>query len=166
MTAVIPTLTTKRLNLRPMRLEDWPDFAGCLCSDRAIWMGGPYDTHGAWGMFCADQAQWAFFGCGALMIEQAQTGTCIGQIGINFGPLFPEYELGWLLYDGHERQGYAHEAAHAMRDWARDQRGLPALVSYIAPENARPIALAKRLGALLDPDAPCNDPADLVFRHY
>ena len=143
MTAVIPTLTTKRLNLRPMRLEDWPDFAGCLCSDRAIWMGGPYDTHGAWGMFCADQAQWDFFGCGALMIELTQTGTCVGQIGINFGPLFPEYELGWLLYAGHEGQrppmpcatgpatsaGFRHWSAisrHRMRarlrwrnDWAR-----------------------------------------------
>ena len=31
--------------------------------------------------------------------------------------------------------------------------------------NARSIALAHRLGAVLDPDAARTDPADLVFRH-
>ena len=37
----IPTLETDRLILRPHRLEDWPDYAALMCSDRAAFMGGP-----------------------------------------------------------------------------------------------------------------------------
>ena len=68
-------------------------------------------------MFCHDIAGWALFGHGALTIELRPTGECVGQVGINHGRLFPEKELGWLLYDRHEGQGYATEAAKALRDW-------------------------------------------------
>lgn len=162
----IPTLTTERLLLRPMRLEDWAPFSALMQSDRARYMGGPYSESGAWGMFCADHAQWDLFGAGSLMLEDRQTGACLGQVGINSGPLFPEQEMGWLLFNGAEGQGYAFEGAEALRDWAKNVRLLPTLVSYVDPENERSRRLAKRLGARLDPDAPRQDPADFVYRHF
>jgi RimJ/RimL family protein N-acetyltransferase len=74
-----------------------------------------------------------------------------------------------MLYDGHEGQGYATEAARALRDWAFDEAGLPTLVSYMDRENHASAAVARRLGAVPDPEAarqpgPEND-GDLVFRH-
>lgn len=129
-------------------------------------MGGPFDVKGAWGMFANDVAQWALFGHGCLMIELAGSGETIGQVGINHGPLFPEKELGWFLYAGHEGHGYAFEAAMAMRDWAFATLGLGSLVSYCDPGNARSIALALKLGAVPDPDAERQDAEDLVFRHW
>ncbi|WP_252724131.1 GNAT family N-acetyltransferase [Thalassospira sp. A40-3] len=60
---------------------------------------------------------------------------------------------------------YDTEAATALRDWAFNARGLPTLVSYIAPENDRSITLAERIGAVLDQTAQRPDPNDLVFRH-
>lgn len=128
-------------------------------------MGGPYDLDGAWGMFCHDVAGWALFGHGALMIEVTATGDCVGQVGLSHGPWFPEKELGWFLYAGHEGQGYAGEAAAALRDWAFATLKLPTLVSYCDPDNAASIAVAQRLGAVLDPDAEVQDTGDLVFRH-
>src|SRR5262245_51652788 len=101
-----------------------------MASPRSIGMGGPYDLRGAWGMFCHDIACWELFGHGALMIELKSDRVCVGQVGINHGPLFPEKELGWLLYDGFEGEGYATEAARAMRDWAFDVLQLATLVSY------------------------------------
>lgn len=161
----IPTLATERLILRPPVCDDFPAYAALLASDRATHMGGPYETFAAWGLFCHDIALWQLFGHGALMIELANTGQCIGQVGINHGPLFPEKELGWLLYAGHERHGYAAEAARAMRDWAFAVRHLPTLVSYVDPLNVRSIAVAERLGARRDDAAVRQDPQDLVFRH-
>jgi RimJ/RimL family protein N-acetyltransferase len=79
--------------------------------------------------------------------------------------MFPEKELGWLLYEGFEGKGYATEAARAMRDWAFGPGGLASLVSYFDPENARSMAVAQRLGAVLDPDAPVQDAGDVVYRH-
>ena len=52
-----------------------------------------------------------------------------------------------------------------VRDWAAEALGLDRLVSYIDPHNARSIAVAERLGAVLDPDAAKQDPEDLVYRH-
>jgi RimJ/RimL family protein N-acetyltransferase len=117
-------------------------------------------------MFCQDIAQWTLFGHGALMFESRGTGVCLGQVGINHGPLYPETELGWYVYEEAEGKGYAFEAARALRDWARDIRRLPALVSYMDTDNRRSARLAERLGATLDPDAPRPDPDDLVYRHF
>ncbi|QYK40968.1 MAG: GNAT family N-acetyltransferase [Paracoccaceae bacterium] len=157
-----PTLTTARLVLRPMRPGDFPAYAAFMATARAGFMGGPFDTRAAWGIFCHDAAGWALFGHGALMIEAG--GETVGQVGISHGPLFPEPEIGWLLYDGHEGRGYATEAAAALRDWAFAQ-GLPTLVSYMDPQNRASAAVAERLGARLDPAATPQDAGDLVYRH-
>jgi hypothetical protein len=129
--------------------------------------GRPVHARGSLGgMFCADHAQWSLLGCGALMIEHRDTGECLGQVGINHGPLFPEWELGWLVYPEAEGHGFAFEAATALRAWARETRKLETLVSYIDPANLRSIRLAERLGATLDPQAARPDPGDLVYRHF
>lgn len=99
------------------------------------------------------------------MIDLRDTGQTIGQVGINAGPLFPETELGWLLYDGQEGQGFATEAARTLRDWAFSTLPVVSLVSYVALANTASAAVALRLGARLDPDAARTDPTDQVYRH-
>ncbi|MEQ9430208.1 GNAT family N-acetyltransferase [Thalassospira sp.] len=161
-----PNLETERLVLRPMTMGDWPAYAELMLSERAVHMGGPFDMAGTWGMFCSDAAQWSLMGHGALMVDEKTTGQRLGQVCINYGPLFPEHELGWFLFPFAEGRGIAAEAAIAMRKWAFAVRGLKTLVSYIAPRNMRSIHLAERLGASLDPDAARTDPDDLVYRHF
>ena len=161
----IPKITTDRLVLRPPVGSDFPVYERFLASPRAKGMGGPYGLRDAWGVFCHDVAGWTLFGHGALMIDRRGTGDCVGQVGINHGPLFPEKELGWFLFEGNEGQGYATEAAAALRDWAARTLGLDSLVSYIDPKNTRSIAVAERLGAILDPHALKQDEGDLVYRH-
>lgn len=163
--ADIPVIQTVRLILRPMTYDDWPAYRALMLSDRSGYMGGPFETATAWGMFCSDAVQWDLFGHGALMMDDRVTGNCVGQVCINHGPLFPEHELGWMLFDGVEGRGYALEGALALRDWAFKKRKLATLVSYIDRENQRSIALAKRLGAYVDPHALRYAPDDLVFRH-
>ncbi|MBN9334087.1 GNAT family N-acetyltransferase [Devosia sp.] len=162
----IPTLQTERLILRAMRVEDFPAYAKIMASPRSVFMGGPFDQRAAWGMFCHDLALWILYGHGALMIDVRDTGECVGQIGINHGPLFPEKELGWLLYEGFEGNGYATEAATAMRDWARDTLKLPTLVSYFDPENHRSMAVSARLGGTRDDKALLQDEGDIVYRYW
>ena len=162
---MIPTITTTRLILRPPAHTDFPAYEALMASPRSVHMGGPFTSFAAWGLFCHDIALWHLFGHGALMIDLNSTGQCVGQVGINHGPLFPEKELGWLLYAGHEGHGYAFEAARALRDWAFTVGGLPTLVSYCDPANVRSIAVAKKLGAVRDDAAPKQDPDDMVFRH-
>ncbi len=90
---VIPTLETERLRLRPMTIEDWPQYEQLMQSDRSQFMGGPTPRHVTWGIFSHDIAHWVLFGHGALMVDDKTTGKTVGQIGLNHGPLFPEHEL-------------------------------------------------------------------------
>lgn len=150
--------------MRAPQISDWPAYRDMMASDRAIYMGGPFDTFAAWGLFCHEIGKWALFDFGALMIDTADD-TTVGLVGLNAGPLFPETELGWMLHDGYEGHGYAFEAAQALRDWAFDTHGLSTLVSYIDPNKLQSQALARRLWAQLDPDAVVPEEGDLVFRH-
>ncbi|OWV83728.1 acetyltransferase [Rhizobium sp. N122] len=159
-------IRTERLVLRMPGIDDFAAYARLMASPWSVGMGGPFDERMAWGMFCHDIALWQLFGHGALMIDLAETGECVGQVGINHGPLFPEKEMGWFVYESRQGRGYATEAALALRDWAFATLGLPSLVSYIAPGNTASIAVAERLGARLDLTAPRTDPAALVYRHF
>lgn len=164
--ADIPVLRTERLILRPMTMGDWPAYFDFMQSPRSAGMGGPFDRKMAWALFCHDMAQWPLMGNGGLMIEDGASGSCLGQVGINHGPLFPEHELGWFVYPEAEGKGVAFEAAQRFLDWARNDRKLPSLVSYVDEDNPRSRQLAIRLGAIRDDEAARPDPADLVYRHF
>lgn len=160
-----PTLQTQRLTLRPMVAADFPAYAAFLGSPRSQGMGGPFNERASWGMFCHEIACWQLFGHGGLTVIRKDSGEAVGIVEINAGPLFPEPELGWQLYAGHEGQGFATEAARALRDWAFATLPLQSLVSYTGPENLASQAVARRLGAILDANAPVQDEGDLVWRH-
>jgi RimJ/RimL family protein N-acetyltransferase len=161
-----PELITPRLRLRAPVAGDFPAYAAFLASDRAVNMGGPFGLHAAWGLFCQDVALWSLYGHGALMADLRSGGVTVGQVGLNAGPRFPETELGWLLFAGHEGQGYATEAAAALRDWAFATLPLDSLVSYIDRANGASMAVARRLDAVIDPGAVPQDAGDVVFRHH
>ncbi|NEX47682.1 GNAT family N-acetyltransferase [Pseudotabrizicola algicola] len=160
-----PTLHTQRLTLRAPVMADFPAYAAFWASERAVHMGGPKDVAGAWFWFCHEVAQWPLLGHGSLMVDHTAGGQTVGLVGLNGGPKFPEVELGWLVYEGHAGQGYATEAAGALRDWAFDNLGVESLVSYTDADNTASIRVAQRLGAVLDASAVRSDPQDLVWRH-
>jgi len=158
-----PELTTARLTLRAHTIHDFEPYAAFFASDRAEHIGR-LDRRKAWYAFCSDVAQWALHGYGAWAITD-DTNSFVGQVGILKPDEFPEPELGWLLLKDQESKGIATEAAIAARDWAFVKRGLPTLVSYIAPANIRSQKLAERLGACVDTTAVGDDPDDMVYRH-
>lgn len=160
-----PTITTERLILRHHRLDDFEPMAELFSSDRSAHMGGPISRKKLWYWLLSEIGSWSILGFGSWAIDLRDSDICIGQLGLNQPIHFPEPELGWVLYHEHEGKGYAYEAAIAARQFAYDTVGLKSLVSYIAPDNTRSIALAKRLGARLDRNADRHDPSDLVYRH-
>lgn len=159
-----PTLTTERLTLRPYQRGDFEAYAAFMASPRAQYMDGPMDRAQAWGWFCNDVASWALHGYGCLTAEHQDT--VVGWVGPTFSDQFREPEIGWLLRDGFEGQGFASEAAQALLTHTFSTTDLTTLVSYIDPLNAASIKVAERLGATVDPaaDRPHGDDC-LVYRH-
>lgn len=161
-----PTLTTERLTLRPHRRADYDTFAAFYTTERSQMVGGPLPATTVWYGFCSDAAHWSLMGFGHWAIERVSDGAFMGQIGLQHPPHYPEREFGWILFADYEGQGYAHEAAAAVRDWTFGTLGWSDMVSYIDPANARSIRLAERRGAVRDEAAPAYDEGDLVYRHH
>lgn len=160
-----PTLHTNRLTLRAGRMADFEPIAATLTSERAKYIGGPYDRETAWDKFAGAVGSWALQGLGDWTIADRATGAVLGTAGIGQPPHFPETEIGWVLVEDAEGRGIATEAASAILAHAFGPMGLATLVSYIEPENTRSIALAQRLGAVPDADAARPWPEDVVYRH-
>ncbi|PZQ96637.1 MAG: N-acetyltransferase [Cereibacter sphaeroides] len=162
-----PILETERLILRAPRQGDFPHFLAFATSDRSHF-GGPLTPDLAWRSFCHLTGHWVHRGFG-LFVLSAKTDpeTPFGMVGPYYPEEWPEKEIGWMVWSAEaEGKGIAFEAARATRDFAYTTLGWPTAVSYIAHWNTRSIALAKRLGATLDPQAtPVGEPPCLVFRH-
>ena len=142
-------------------MADFEPLYVLLESDRAQFLGGPLTRKQSWQWITAEVGSWG--------VELRETGDFVGQIGINQPHHFPELEIGWIFLAQVEGKGYARQGATAILDWVRSSLKPETLVSYIDPQNLRSIALAKRLGALPDPDAlrPDGDTKEdtIVYRH-
>ena len=163
-----PTIITDRMILRMPTLADANPYMAVLMSDRATHMGGPMKEYDAWLDFCMEVATWPLRGFGPFAMEERKTGTFLGLMILHHDHGDPERELGWILTPEAEGKGYAFEAAIAARSWGFETFNWDNIVSYIAPENDRSIALARKLGASLDADAPRvpDYPDCLIYRHH
>ncbi len=164
-----PTLQTTRLILRAPGPQDWPHWRAFIANPRSTFIrgGDSLDDGKAWRAFCHIIGSWVGRGYGSFIITLKGDDRALGLTGPWHPIDWPEREIGWTLWsDAAEGKGIAFEAAAAARDHAFRDLSWGTAVSYIDPANTRSIALAERLGAVLDRDAgwPGEKPA-LVYRH-
>ncbi len=157
----VPVLHTARLRLDAPTEADFEGYAAIVCGPRGAWVGGPLSRRAAWLDFSQMAAGWVLRGYGALSIRARGTGAWRGLVLVHHERGDPEPELGWLVAEAAEGRGVAREAGEAMLAWAWRATGLPALASYVAPDNARAIRLALRLGGR-EVEGP---PGVLTFRY-
>lgn len=163
-----PVLNTDRLILRAPMAQDWPHWRDFAISARARFIGGPYNTGSAWRAFGHAIGHWVLRGYGSFVFTRKTDDNALGMAGPWFPANWPEKEIGWTIWSAqNEGTGIAHEAALAARGYAYDTLNWDGAVSYIDHGNDRSIALAKRLGAILDTAAetPKGDTPCYVYRH-
>ena len=162
--ANVPTLTTDRLTLRAPRIADFDDYASIVCTDRGIYVDGPYSREDGWFDFLSLSSGWMLHGHGGWTVSETTTERRLGFVALGLEPGDREVELGYLFLADAEGQGFAREAIRAVRDWGFQTLKLPAFVSYIDKRNARSIRLCQAIGAF--DDTPVGwFPGDLVYRH-
>lgn len=159
-------ITTDRLTLRRPAPRDCATVVAFYESERSQYAGGHVPSFAAWRNFAAILGHWQIRGYGLWAVTRTGDDTIIGLVGPFFPDGWPETEIGWLIFDGYEGQGYAAEAAKAVIADTRARLGWTEIVHYIAPQNTRSIALAERTGAVLDTSAatPKPDVPTLVYR--
>jgi RimJ/RimL family protein N-acetyltransferase len=162
--AGVPVLTSDRVTLRAPRLEDFDSYAQIVCTDRGIYVDGPYSREDGWFDFLSLSSGWMLHGHGGWAVEETATGKLAGFVCLGLEPGDREIELGYLFLEWAEGKGFAFEAATKARDYAWDKLKLKTLVSYVDRRNVRSIVLTKRLGGF--DDTPTDFPAgSIMFRH-
>lgn len=155
-------LETTRLRLRRLQPSDQDGLARAFCDPdvmRLVGAGDPLSPAEVRAMIERITLRFDQDGFGQLGVERRADGRLIGRAGLlAVDPLDwrggsrleigarAEIEIGWTLERSAWGQGYAFEAADAIREWARDALGLRRLVSIIQLGNDRSIHLAQKLG--------------------
>ncbi len=82
------------------------------------------------------------------VVERKADGVPLGQAGMLRCTIdgAPDIEIGWWLAPFAWGQGYATEAAIALRDFAFDELCLDHVSIVLHGENARSVAVARRIG--------------------
>lgn len=162
-------IETPRLVLRPPEMADFEPFCAFMASERSKYVGGPYSREAAWRAMGHITGHWMLRDFGSFVVTLKGDDTGLGFVGPWWPEDLPEREIGWSIWNADvEGKGFAFEAAMATREHAYTTLGWDTAVSYIDLGNARSIALAERMGAVLDETAAKPDqdePPVLVYRH-
>lgn len=161
------TLTTPRLVMRPIREDDFPHHLEMMTDPRVMTFSkrGLLDEEGvrAWqqGHFRRIREH----GHGFMAAVLRETGEYVGHAGVLIQELEGHQvsEVGYWLRHGFWGQGYAVEAASAVRDYGFKTLGKPELVSLIDPDNARSRKVADRMGMNLHRLASWRDAPTCVY---
>lgn len=157
-----PRLETGRLLLRRPVPDDGDAFAELLADPEVMrFIGG--ETVAREGVQAALERwlrRWDVNGFGPFAVERRADRQVIGRVGLIVWDRrtwvesslaeagdHARPELGWVFARAHWGQGYATEAAGALRTWARREQGIRWLISLIHPANIRSRRVAERLGA-------------------
>jgi RimJ/RimL family protein N-acetyltransferase len=89
-------------------------------------------------------------GFGLYITELKGEGVPIGICGLVKRDFLEDVDIGFALLPGFWGQGYAHEAAAAVMEYAKGALGLKRLVAITNPENHSSIRLLEKLGMKFD----------------
>ena len=159
-------LETPRLVMRDKRADDF-DFIASLYADDDVmrWIGDgralPRDEVEARFVRVLNiesepgHERWDAF----KVLVRKTDGVPLGQAGMLRCAIdgAPEIEIGWWLAPFAWGQGYATEAALALRDFAFGELELAHLSIVLKAENARSVAVARRIGGVYAGEAVYRD---------
>lgn len=142
-------MLTERLRLDPlgsldieafMRLHSEAKVTEYLSPARAL---SPAES---FRLLCQIVGHMALKGFGYWAVRRQDDEAWLGMVGLWSPEGWPGVELGWRFLPEYWGQGYATEAASAVRDMAYATLGMKDLLSIIHSENSRSQRLAVRLG--------------------
>ncbi len=144
-------LETERLIFRQWNRSDFETIASFFSRENtAKYVGGVKTREEAWRLMATYIGHYELKGFSYLAVDDKDTKSLIGTIGLWNSDPWPEPELGYWLLPQAQGKGYGIEAGTAAREFAQKTIKLKSLVSYIDPSNESSIKLAEHLGARYD----------------
>ncbi|HEX3872301.1 MAG TPA: GNAT family N-acetyltransferase [Pirellulales bacterium] len=142
-------LETSRLSLRQMTHDDL-DFLATMLGDPEVMRHYPkcYSRDEARQWLDKQFGRYAREGHGFWLVIEKQTQAPVGQVGLLLQNVegVDEREVGYMLHRPFWKQGFATEAARAVRDHAFANYECPRVISLVRPVNIPSQAVARRMG--------------------
>jgi RimJ/RimL family protein N-acetyltransferase/protein-tyrosine phosphatase len=145
----IPTLTTRRLILRPFTTGDARALHAILSVEgvlRFFPKTEPPSPDAVERLIAAQRLQWAERGLGRWAVELRDGGELIGWNGLDPVGETAETEIGFLLNRPFWGRGLAVEGAREVLRFGFETRGLERVVALAHPENAASQRVVEKLG--------------------
>jgi [ribosomal protein S5]-alanine N-acetyltransferase len=155
-------LETERLLLRPLSIDDVDVFAAFYADPevtRYLGVGKTLNREETEQSVARMLRSWELDGFGQFTVERKADGAVVGRCGFlvwDAETLTPtteaeaagptELEVGYALGRAYWGDGYATEAAAAVRDHALGPMGRERLIAFIRPDNVRSRRVAEKLG--------------------
>ncbi|OZG75281.1 GNAT family N-acetyltransferase [Hahella sp. CCB-MM4] len=169
MTGIPLRLETDRLILRQFQEQDFESYRKIVSDPevmRYVGAGKPLSAASAWQNLALVIGHWQLRGYGLWALElRNHPGLIIGRAGLYFPEGWPGLEIGWLLQRSAWGNGYATEAARAVKALAGRWMPELGLISLIHPKNHRSVRVAERLGGKLDDQIDLMQQSVNVFRY-
>ena len=150
-------LTTKRLILRHFHLLDQEAMMDIFGDPEVMRFGDGVQTRewvATWLETCLER-YFKTWGFGPYAVVRQSDARVIGYCGLFYFPDVngrSEVELGYRLARTAWGQGYAVEAARAVRDYAFQTLNLRRLIAIIDPSNTASIRVAEKIGMRYEQD--------------
>ncbi len=116
----------------------------------AKYVGGPKQPEEIWRLMATYIGHFTLRGYGYWALEEKQSRSFAGAVGLWQSPEWPELELGYWILPHMQGRGFATEASLRCLEFAFHELKVETLVSYIAEDNLSSKAVAKKLGAYFD----------------
>ena len=142
-------LETERLVLREYVQNDFDALYAILSDPETMrHYPKPYDKDGTQRWLNWSFENYRKYGFGLWAIELKSTGEFIGDCCITMQPIDGAWlpEIGYHVNKHHWRQGYAKEAARAVRDWCFAHTDFDAVYSYMTCTNVASYSTAASIG--------------------
>ena len=154
-----PTLTTERLILRPLTLDDLDALAE-LHAQESFWrypFGRGWSRSETQSFLERTIARYSDPGIAVSAVVIRDTRVLAGWAGLSIPTFLPEIlpavEVGWRLGQQYRGRGFATEAGGAWLRYGFEDLGLERVVSIFEPENVASGAVMRRLGFTLEREA-------------
>ena len=142
-------IETRRLRLRDYAYDDFNALYEILSDPETMrYYPKPFDEAGTKRWIDWNLTNYKEYGFGLWAIELKDTGEFIGDCGLTMQSIDGETlpEIGYHINKKHWQQGYAKEAATAVRDWGFENTGFDALYSYMTSANSASCSTAISIG--------------------
>ncbi|GHC62852.1 GNAT family N-acetyltransferase [Ulvibacter litoralis] len=143
-------ITTERLHIREMTLEDapviyelvntpeWHKFIG----DRGINSVEEAETY----IQESYLKSYEIHGFGAYMMVRKEDGAVLGSCGLYKRDALPHPDIGFAMFSKYAKKGYAFEAASAVLNYALHTLNIATIQAITAKYNKSSIALLEKIG--------------------